>query len=494
MKNLITLLCIFAVYFVPVDAVHAQAPVSVGEDCPVDQPEGVVAAIGEELIPEEQLSQWVGSKREDLKIERIKGRINLLQIAVQDRLFRQEAKSQGLSQEDFISAAIHRQVKEPTEEDLLREFRSSPDLYGSEIDRVREEVRSTVLRKKTAERGRKLLEEIQTRIPVEMILESLREEVLDLGLEDTLAVVGEDTIRVIDIEQSLEDLEHELDWRRYEIEVTELNLRINDRLLRQECQQRELQPHEILKLEVVERLQPVTDEDVDRFFEMNRSRIVGELEDVRESIRAHLLDERRFVLEARFAERMRNAADVIIYLKEPQPPVHIIETEGRVRLGSDSAPIKIVEFVDFQCERCQELWGFLKKVQELHAEKVQVVVCNQPLGSIHPQAMNAALAAEAANLQGKYWQMADALFAGQSDLSTTRIEAIADEVGLDLDRFKKDRFSQRLVMKVTADLEEGKRLGIDRTPVIYLNGRKLEDKSWEGILQGVQKEILRLGL
>ncbi len=494
MKSLISLCWTLAVCLLPVVAVHAQDPISVGEDCPVDQPEGIVAAIGEELIPEHQLSQWVGSKREDLKIERIKARINLLQIAVQNRLFRLEAKSQGLTREDFISAAIHGQVEVPTEEDLFREFRSAPDLYGSELEPVREEVRSTVLRKKIAEKGRNVLEEIQTRIPVQMILEPLRSEVLDLGLEDTLAVVGEGSIRVIDIEQSLEDLEHEYDWKRYAIDITELNLRINDRLLKKECQQRELQPQELLQLEVVDRLQPVTDDDVDRFFEMNRSRIVGELEEVRESIRRHLLDERRFVIEARFAERMRNAADVIVYLKEPQPPVHIIETEGRVSLGPDSAPIKIVEFVDFQCERCQELWGFLKKVQELHAETVQIIVCNQPLGSIHPQAMNAALAAEAALLQGKYWQMADALFASQSDLSTDAITAIAEEVGLDPEQFKKDRLSQQLVMRITADLQEGQRLGIDRTPVIYLNGRKLEDKSWEGILQGVQKEILRLGL
>ncbi|MEE2856742.1 MAG: thioredoxin domain-containing protein [Planctomycetota bacterium] len=474
--------------------VQDPSPIGIDQDCPVPAPEGIIAAIGNEQIPEDQLRLWIGADLEANVQDRIRARIDLLQVSVQDRLFKIEAKRLGFTREQYIEHSIHEAIVAPTLEELQREMRSSPDLYGDDLDQVREEVQAAVLRKKTTHRGREVLQEIAGRIPVELLAAPLRSQFLDLGLQDVLAMVGGEELRAHEIEESLEDLEHEYDWKKYEIEITELNRRINDRLLAKECEKRQLTPRDLLQQEVISRIDPVTDGDVETFYQMNRSRIIGNLDEIRDSIRAHLAGERRVVLEARFAERMRAAADVTIYLKEPNPPVHIIETDDRMSMGPEGAPLQLVEFVDFQCERCKELWEFVKTVQQLHPEKIQVVIKNQPLGSIHPMSMSAALAAEAARLQGKYWEMAAALFNSHDSLSPATIEAMATRIGLDLDRFNRDRLSPQLVMMITEDLSEGSRLGIDRTPMLYLNGRKLKDKSWEGILQGVQREFFRQGL
>ena len=468
--------------------------ITVDQDCPQITPEGIVAAIGNEQIPQLQLGQWVGGQLESLMVERIAARIDLVQIATQDRLFRQEARSLGLNREEFIEKAIMQSMSPPTEQQLLKELRSAPDLYGSDLEQVREEVNAAVSRKQAAQIGRTLLEEISQRIPIEYQLEPLRKRTLDLGLDDVVVMVGEEPLRILDIEEGLEDLEHEYDWKKYEIEIGELNRRINDRLLQAECKKQGIDGRQLLQQEVYSKLEAVKDSEVESFFNMNRTRIVGDLDQIRESIRAHLLTERRIVLEARFAERMRAAADVVIYLKKPSPPVHIIETDGRATRGPSDAPIQFIEFVDFQCERCKDLWEFLEKVQEVHQDQVQVVVRNQPLGSIHPMSMTAALAAEAARRQGKYWEMGTGLFKLQDSLSAATITALAKEIGLDIERFERDRLSPVLVMMITEDLDEGQRLGIDRTPVLYLNGRKLADKSWEGILQAVHREKLRQGL
>ncbi|MGE4612867.1 MAG: thioredoxin domain-containing protein [Planctomycetota bacterium] len=469
-------------------------PIGIDQDCPDSAPEGIIAAIGTEQIPEDQLRLWISADLQAIVQERIRARIDLLQVTVQNRLFRIEAKRLGFTREQYIEHSIHEAIDPPTLEELQREMKSSPDLYGDDLDQVREEVRAAVLRKKAAQRGREVLQEIAERVPVELLAAPLRIPSLDLGLQDVLAIVGGEEIRTHEIEESLEDLEHEYDWKKYEIEITELNRRINDRLLARECEKRQLTPRDLLQQEVISLMDPVTDEDVETFYQMNRSRIIGDLDEIRDSIRAHLTGERRVVLEARFAERMRAAADVTIYLKEPNPPVHIIETDERMSIGPEGAPLQLIEFVDFQCERCKELWEFVKKVQQLHPEKIQVVIKNQPLGSIHPESMSAALAAEAARLQGKYWEMAAALFEVQNSLSPATIDAMATQIGLDLDRFNRDRLSPKLVMMITEDLSEGSRLGIDRTPMLYLNGRKLEDKSWDGILRGVQREFFRQGL
>jgi len=337
--------------------------ITVDQDCPQITPEGIVAAIGNEQIPQLQLGQWVGGKLESLMVERIAARIDLVQIATQDRLFRQEARSLGLNREKFIEIAIMQSMSPPTEQQLLEELRSAPDLYGSDLEQVREEVKAAVLRKQAARIGRTLLEEISQRIPIEYQLEPLRKRTLDLGLDDVVVMVGEEPLKILDIEEGLEDLEHEYDWKKYEIEIGELNRRINDRLLKAECKKQGIDAGQLLQQEVYSKLEPVKDSEVESFFNMNRARIVGDLDQIRESIRAHLLTERRIVLEARFAERMRAAADVVIYLKKPSPPVHIIEIEGRATRGPSDAPIQFIEFVDFQCERCKDLWEFLEKVQ-----------------------------------------------------------------------------------------------------------------------------------
>ena len=111
--------------------------ITVDQDCPQITPEGIVAAIGNEQIPQLQLGQWVGGQLESLMVERIAARIDLVQIATQDRLFRQEARSLGLNREEFIEKAIMQSMSPPTEQQLLKELRSAPDLYGSDLERAR---------------------------------------------------------------------------------------------------------------------------------------------------------------------------------------------------------------------------------------------------------------------------------------------------------------------------------------------------------------------
>jgi hypothetical protein len=221
--------------------------ITVDQDCPQITPEGIVAAIGNEQIPQLQLGQWVGGKLESLMVERIAARIDLVQIATQDRLFRQEARSLGLNREKFIEIAIMQSMSPPTEQQLLEELRSAPDLYGSDLEQVREEVKAAVLRKQAARIGRTLLEEISQRIPIEYQLEPLRKRTLDLGLDDVVVMVGEEPLKILDIEEGLEDLEHEYDWKKYEIEIGELNRRINDRLLKAECKKQGIDAGQLLQ-------------------------------------------------------------------------------------------------------------------------------------------------------------------------------------------------------------------------------------------------------
>ena len=107
--------------------------------------------------------------------------------------------------------------------------------------------------------------------------------------------------------------------------------------------------------------------------------------------------------------------------------------------GSSRAPVTLVAFSDFQCPFCARAEPTLAELLKTYGDKLRVVWKHQPLSG-HPQAMPAALAAEAARQQGKFWEMHDRLFSHQAELSPQAYERWAAELGLDVARFKERLF------------------------------------------------------
>lgn len=125
----------------------------------------------------------------------------------------------------------------------------------------------------------------------------------------------------------------------------------------------------------------------------------------------------------------------------------------------------------------------LEQVLEQNPESVKIVFKNFPLNN-HKEAGPAALAALAAGQQGKFWEYHDKLFA-EKKIEKRDFDRIATELGLDLQRFKKDMKSPKLQRQLRADMAEARENGVSGTPTVFVNGRKLKQRS----LQGFQKQI-----
>jgi len=139
--------------------------------------------------------------------------------------------------------------------------------------------------------------------------------------------------------------------------------------------------------------------------------------------------------------------------------------------GSPMAPVTIYEFSDFQCPHCKMAAPHLKEIVEESNGKVKMFFKYYPL-PMHPKAREAAKAAIAADKQGKFWEMHDLLFKNQDDLQTANFDDFAKEIGLDVKRFRSDMQSPETEKKIEADLAEGKAVGVDSTPSIYVNDRR----------------------
>ena len=127
---------------------------------------------------------------------------------------------------------------------------------------------------------------------------------------------------------------------------------------------------------------------------------------------------------------------------------------------------------------------------ESYHKEMKLVFKNFPLRN-HKFAWPAAIAALAANKQGKFWELHDQLYENYNRLSDQKIREIAQQVGLDIEKFDKDMKAPELKAIVERDFQEGARIGVRGIPTIFVNGRQLKNRSFQGFQAAIEKELAR---
>ena len=146
--------------------------------------------------------------------------------------------------------------------------------------------------------------------------------------------------------------------------------------------------------------------------------------------------------------------------------------------GAANAPVQLEEFGDFECARCGAFHPVLKQMEAEFGDKVRVTFREFPLVTLHQHAMAAASAAEAAGLQGKFWEMHDLLYDRQEKWKTQFdvrpiFEGYAREIGIDVERYKRDVNSDLVEQRIFNDGRRGHSLGVKGTPTVFMNGREV---------------------
>jgi protein-disulfide isomerase len=146
-------------------------------------------------------------------------------------------------------------------------------------------------------------------------------------------------------------------------------------------------------------------------------------------------------------------------------------------LGPEHAAVTVVEYGDFQCPNCKQAAPALKLLLQRFDGRVRFVWRNFPLEGVHPHALHAALAAEAAGAQGRFWAMHDLLFENQSRLEPAQLRGYAQALELDLVRYDAEMAGELHLERVRAHIESGERSGVRGTPGFFVNGA-IEDASF----------------
>ena len=144
--------------------------------------------------------------------------------------------------------------------------------------------------------------------------------------------------------------------------------------------------------------------------------------------------------------------------------------------GAPDAPVTLEVFGDFQCPSCAMISGVISKLEQEYGGRLRVVFRHFPL-AMHPHAMDAALAAEAAGLQGRFWEMHDMLYQYQSVWSKASdprrlFETYAGSLGLDIERFREDSSSNEVRTRIVVEGQDGVSRGVKNTPTLFVNGQE----------------------
>ena len=156
--------------------------------------------------------------------------------------------------------------------------------------------------------------------------------------------------------------------------------------------------------------------------------------------------------------------------------------------GNFNASIELVEYGDFQCAFCGQAYYYIKAIQAEFKNQLKLVFRNFPLTKVHPEARLAAIAAEAAGRQGKFWEMHDMLFENQKRLYASSLMMYADKISLNMQQFEADLLNEVLAKKVEEDFESGLRSGLSGTPAFFVNGEYYTG-NWQEDLSSYLKSL-----
>jgi protein-disulfide isomerase len=185
----------------------------------------------------------------------------------------------------------------------------------------------------------------------------------------------------------------------------------------------------------------------------------------------------------------------LLSMPENRSPSGKSGTESMHIRGNPDAMVTLEEFGDFQCPPCSTFASFGEELLKEYASRLRIVFRNFPL-PLHEHARDAALAAEAAAMQGRFWEMHDVLYREQAVWSKAPnarelFESYAGTIGLNLDQFRKDMDSEKARERVDSDHALGDSLGVNVTPTFFINNHPVDpkDKNPEGVRAAINAAL-----
>ena len=409
-----------------------------------------------------------------------------LEDLINSKLIDKEAKAAGMSQVELIKQRVESKLAPPTDAEIqafidknratLNRDPNAPDLRRDVALYLKDQNRIAGIRNY----GMQLRKKYQVNILPEVGSATDQSRVV--------AIVDQVPVRRLELEDFIKAGSYDLKMQIYNFRKQAVDRQINQFLLQKEAAKRNTPLQLLINKEVLDKAPLVTLEQANAFYEANKSQFQQPLETVRPNIMAWLRQQNVTREEERFATELRKGVSVNYSVPGVIEPVFTINVVGKPSTGPKNAPVTIVEFSDYECPRCGEIQPLVKQVLAAFSSKVRLVSREFPLRQ-HVFARKAAQAAQCAFEQGKYWEYTTLLYKNQLALDEGNLMKYAAMVGLDNTVLAAHLKSGMHDKTVQEDLDEGLQVGVSGTPTFYVNGKRLEDRSFEGFKKAIDKAL-----
>ena len=499
MKRMVLLLIVAA--FVCANA-HAQipppqnvnqAPAKKDEDCgcEVKYPEGRVAIVNGVKITLDEIDEPIKNRIKELQDQIVAARKAQVDTQINARLLDIEAKKRGVTAEQILLTDVESKVIPPTDAEAQRFY----DMNRENLQGTYNELKPQILAYLKTERSRavakRLADQLRATAQIKILGEATPPE-KESDRTRVLATLNGNPITVGDVEDALAGYISSVQEQIYDLRKQSLDARINDILLDQEAKKRNSTPQDLYRQEVGAKVKAPTDAEAEKFYNENQKNLKGTYDELKVQILQYLQSKSYEQAENDYAVALRKTGTVEVYLRAPEPPVVKIAIDDQPAKGNPDAPVTIIEFTDFQCPSCGRTQPIIEDMLKEYGDRVRLVVRDFPL-DMHQYAEKAAEAAEAAREQGKYWEYAAVLFKNQTALEVPKLKEYATQLGLDRAKFDQALDTGKFHDKVARDIREGEKLGISGTPTIFINGKRLRDRTPESMRAAIDAALKATG-
>lgn len=372
-------------------------------------------------------------------------------------LLETEAKAAGTTPESLIAAA-YKKIPSPTEVEIKAVYDANKTEIGDrQIGDVRPQIVEYLQKTKESKTLQELLAGLRLKYKA-----SVGKDINAPTLKpsDVVFTVNGRAITAAAFETANKTALYDIEAEVADVIQDDLNAVVLSALIGEEAKERKVEVSDVIAAEITNKLRDFTEDE-------------------------------KAGLEADLRKRLFEKYKVKILFRGPAPYVQNISVDDDPSRGPLNAPVTVVMFSDFQCPACSATHPVLDKVLETFGNKVRFVVRDFPLTYIHEHAFEAAMAANAASKQGKFFQYIDLLYRNQTALDTASLKRYAASLGLNAAQFELDLTSEKAAAEIRRDMADGKTYGIGGTPTIFVNGEKVRHLSALAFREAVEKALKR---
>ncbi len=301
---------------------------------------------------------------------------------------------------------------------------------------------------------------------------------------DVVVDVGGHKFTMAEVEQK--ESAHLLQARNqyYQAQKAALNLFIDEQILEQKANAEHLTVDQLIQRDIASHISDPTEDQMKVYYEGLGTD--DPYEKVRPQILSHIHDLRVAKARAEYVKNLKSQANIAVTL---DPPGVKMAVDGAPTLGAKNAPVTLVEYADYECPYCQQVYPTLRKLEHDFDGKLSVVFKDCPL-PMHSHARKAAEAAICAGSQGKFWEYHNILFENPGKLETSQLKDDAKTLGLNTSDFDKCLDSGAEAAKVQKGVQEAQELGLTGTPSFFINGHYYSGAmKYDALREVVEQEL-----